>query len=112
MEARTNEQLSFLHPEGAVRHKARGLGVPVQAFSIRPSDNDSSIVSARLGEKIPEDLVLYCGRHDYRTRVLKNTGNLATVMKTMGHTDVKTAMQYKYPELEIVRAALVNRYST
>ena len=45
MEARTNEQSSFLHPEGAVRHKARGLGVPVQAFSIRPSDNDSSIVS-------------------------------------------------------------------
>jgi len=34
------------------------------------------------------------------------TGNLAAVMKTMGHKDVKTAMQYQHPELEIVCAAL------
>jgi hypothetical protein len=37
---------------------------------------------------------------------LKETGNLAAVMKTMGHKDVKTAMQYQHPELEIVRQAL------
>jgi len=55
-------------------------------------------------------LVLYCGRHDYGTRVLKATWNLAAVMNTMGHKDVKTAMQYQHPELEIVRAAL-NRAS-
>ncbi len=55
---------------------------------------------------LPQDLVLYCSRHDYGTRVLKNTGNLAAVMKTTGHRDVKTAMQYQHPELEIVRAAL------
>ena len=46
--------------------------------------------------------ILYCGRHDYGTRILKRTGNLAAVMRTMGHKDVKTA----HPELEIVRAAL------
>jgi hypothetical protein len=34
------------------------------------------------------------------------TGNLAAVMKTMGHRDGKTAMHYQHPELEIVRAAL------
>jgi len=34
------------------------------------------------------------------------TGNLAAVMRTMGHHDVKTAMHYQHPELEIVRAAL------
>jgi hypothetical protein len=51
-------------------------------------------------------LVLYCGRYDYGTRVLKQTGNLAAVMKTMGHKDVKKAMQYQHPGLEIVRAAL------
>jgi hypothetical protein len=34
------------------------------------------------------------------------TGNLAVVMRTMGHKDVKTAMQYQHPEPEIVRAAL------
>jgi site-specific recombinase XerC len=45
-------------------------------------------------------------RHDYGTRILKRTGNLAAVMRAMGHKDVKTAMQYQHPELEIVRAAL------
>ena len=33
-------------------------------------------------------------------------GNLAAVMRTMGHRDVKTAMHYQHTELEIVRAAL------
>ena len=61
---------------------------------------------ARAVAGLPEGLVLYCGRHDYGTRVLKKTGNLAAVMRTMGHKDVKTAMQYQHPELEIVRAAL------
>jgi integrase len=61
---------------------------------------------ARRKAGLPEDLVLYCGRHDYGTRILKRTGNLAAVMRTMGHKDVKTAMQYQHPELEIVRAAL------
>jgi len=61
---------------------------------------------ARAKVGLPEELVLYCSRHDYGTRVLTNTGNLAAVMETMGHKDVKTAMQYQHPELEIVRAAL------
>jgi site-specific recombinase XerD len=61
---------------------------------------------ARTKAGLSESLVLYCGRHDYGTRVLKETGNLAAVMKTMGHKDVKTAMQYQHPELEIVRQAL------
>ena len=61
---------------------------------------------ARRKAGLPEDLVLYCGRHDFGTRILKRTGNLAAVMRTMGHKDVKTAMQYQHPELEIVRAAL------
>jgi integrase len=55
---------------------------------------------------LPKDLVLYCGRHDFGTRVLQETGNLAAVMKTMGHKDVRTAMRYQHPELEIVREAL------
>ena len=61
---------------------------------------------ARKNAGLPEALVLSCGLHDYGTRILKQTGNLAAVMKTMGHKDVKTAMQYQHPELEIVRAAL------
>jgi len=50
--------------------------------------------------------LLYCVRHDYGTRVLMRTGNLAAVLRTIGHGDVKTAMHYQHPELEIVRAAL------
>jgi len=61
---------------------------------------------ARNKAGVPKELVLYCARHDYGTRVLMRTGNLAAVMRTMGHRDVKTAMNYQHPELEIVRAAL------
>src|SRR5437764_8345135 len=61
---------------------------------------------ARNKAALPKELVLYCARHDYGTRVLMRTGNLAAVMKTMGHRDVKTAMHYQHPELEVVRAAL------
>ena len=58
---------------------------------------------ARRKAQLSEELGLYCARHDYGTRVLTNTGNLAAVMKTMGHKDVRAAMQYQLPELEIVR---------
>lgn len=61
---------------------------------------------ARQQAGLPKDLVLYCARHDYGTRVLMRTGNLAAVMRTMGHRDVRTAMHYQHPELEVVRAAL------
>lgn len=61
---------------------------------------------ARNEAALPKELVLCCARHDYGTRALTRTGNLAAVMKTMGHRDVKTAMHYQHPELEIVRALL------
>jgi site-specific recombinase XerC len=61
---------------------------------------------ARIEAGLPKDLVLYCVRHDYGTRILMRTGDLAAIMKTMGHRDVKAAMHYQRPELEVVRAAL------
>jgi len=61
---------------------------------------------ARNEAGLPNELVLYCARHDFGTRVLTRTGNLAAVMRTMGHRDVRTAMHYQHPELEVVRAAL------
>ena len=61
---------------------------------------------ARTKAGLSQDLVLYCGRHDFGTRVLKKTGNLKLVMQTMGQKDVKTAMKYQHPELDIVRTAL------
>jgi integrase len=62
--------------------------------------------SARKAAGLPANLVLYCGRHDYGTRILSATGNLAAVMETMGHRSFQSAMKYQHPDLEVVRAAL------
>ena len=35
--------------------------------------------------------------------MLKKTGNLKLVMQSMGQVDVKTAMKYQHPELDIVQ---------
>jgi integrase len=61
---------------------------------------------ARREAGLPEKLVLYCGRHDYGTRVLQGTGNLAVVMRAVGHGSPSMAMKYQHPELEQVRRAL------
>jgi hypothetical protein len=37
-------------------------------------EHGKRILLAREKATLPEDLVLYCGRHDYGTRVLSNTG--------------------------------------
>jgi hypothetical protein len=47
----------------------------------------------------------------FDTYALSRTGNLAAVMKTMGHRDVKTAMQYQHPEPESVRVVINDRNS-
>ncbi|HEY2234787.1 MAG TPA: tyrosine-type recombinase/integrase [Candidatus Angelobacter sp.] len=51
-------------------------------------------------------MVLYSSRYDFGIRMLRKTGNLAAVMKVMGHKNVRTAMRYQHPELDIVRNAL------
>jgi integrase len=61
---------------------------------------------ARAKGGLPKNLVLYCGRHDFGTVITARTGNLKAVMKVMGHRDIKTAMRYQHPEVDIVRAAL------
>lgn len=61
---------------------------------------------ARTKAGLPENLVLYCGRHDFGTVMMARTGNLKAVMNVMGHKDVKTAHKYQHPELDIIRAAL------
>jgi len=63
---------------------------------------------AREKAGLPKNLVLYCGRHNFGTinMITARTGNLKAVMKVMGHKDLKAAMRYQHPELDIVRAAL------
>jgi integrase len=67
---------------------------------------DRKFREARCEAGLPEKLVLYCGRHDFGTRVLQGTGNLAVVMRAMGHGSPSTAMKYQHPELEQVRRVL------
>lgn len=67
-------------------------------------------VEARKAAGLPENLVLYCARHDFGSYVMRKTGNLKAVMDTMGHADVKIAMQYQHPELDIVREAINSRH--
>jgi len=68
-------------------------------------------IKARRTAGLPEDLVLYCARHDFGTYVLSRTGNLKAVMDAMGHSDVKIAMTYQHPGLEIVRDAINSRHT-
>ncbi len=65
-----------------------------------------SFREARCEGGLPEKLALYCGRHDFGTRVLQGTGNLAVVMRAIGHGSPSTAMKYQHPELEQVRRVL------
>jgi len=58
---------------------------------------------------LPESLVLYCARHTFGTAAYEATGNLAMVMKVMGHTDVRTSMRYQHPGLEPIREAIDQR---
>jgi integrase len=64
---------------------------------------------ARRAAGLREDLVLYCARHTFGTAVYEATGNLAMVMKVMGHTDARTAMHYQHPVLDPVREAIDQR---
>src|SRR5437879_9267219 len=59
---------------------------------------------ARSEAGLPKELVLYCARHDYGTRILTRTGNLAAVMRTMGHRDVKTAAKFPVRVRILVRS--------
>src|SRR5262249_21391558 len=66
-------------------------------------------VKARKKAGLPEDLVLYCARHDFGTYMFQKAGNIAAVINSMGHSEVKTAMRYQRPELNVVRDAIYSR---
>jgi hypothetical protein len=57
-------------------------------------------------QKVKGSVVLYCGRHDFGTDLLRRTGNLALVMRIMRQKSLKAAMAYQHPELEQVRLVL------
>jgi integrase len=79
-----------------------------------PSDSEAGHLTtvakafqkARKDAGLPSDIVLYCGRHTFGTKLLANTGNLSLVMRAMGHSSAQTAMIYQHPDLEMVRTVM------
>ncbi|MFL6314983.1 MAG: tyrosine-type recombinase/integrase [Terriglobales bacterium] len=67
---------------------------------------DKQFREVRKAAGLPKNLVLYSARHDFGTRVLQKTGNLAAVMRVMGHSDPRIAMHYQHPDLEVIRQGL------
>ena len=65
-----------------------------------------AFTAARRKAGVGRDIVLYSARHTFATRVLAATGNLAVLMKAMGHASPRTAMIYQHPGLEAVRQAI------
>jgi integrase len=58
---------------------------------------------ARETAGLSKELVLYCARHTFATKVMGATGDLSLVMRALGHANAQTAMIYQHPSLETVR---------
>jgi len=100
----SNRVLDLLMVRCAGRQE--GWVFPAASASGHITTIDKQFRKARADAGLPEGLKLYCGRHDFGTEMLQRTGNLALVMRVMGQTSTKAAMQYQHPDLEHIRAAL------
>ncbi len=65
--------------------------------------------STRKAIGLDSSVKLYCCRHTFATDALERTGNLAALMKALGHADAQTAMKYQHPGLEQIRIAVDER---
>jgi integrase/recombinase XerD len=63
---------------------------------------------AREAAGLDKKVVLYLARHMFGTTFLKGGGDLATLMKIMGHTDIKTTAKYLHANNEGA-ADVINR---
>ena len=76
------------------------MGISIQPCRLwAPAFNRSPVSRGAAASRSSERTGPLFARHDYGTRVLMRTGNLAAVMRPMGHRDVKTAIHYQHPEL-------------
>ncbi len=54
---------------------------------------------ARKAAGFGKSVVSYCGRHEFGTTYIENGGDSFTLMKIMGHTDIRTTQRYVHPNL-------------
>jgi site-specific recombinase XerD len=83
-----------------------GLPIAIKGQAYWRGLRKSAVGQGRRAAGPPEDITLYCARHDFGSYLLSKTGNLKAMMDTMGHADVKSAMTYQHPEMELVRASI------
>jgi integrase len=86
--------------------RREGWVFPAKSAAGHLTTPDKQFRAARKAAGLPKNLVLYSARHDFGTRVLQKTGNLAAVMRVMGHSDPRIAMLYQHPDLELIRQGL------
>ena len=61
---------------------------------------------AREAAGLSKEIKLYSARHTFATKVMGATGDLALVMRVLGHTNAQTAMIYQHPSFERVRVVV------
>lgn len=83
-----------------------------KAGHVHPNTLSHWFTAARRNAGLPDSIVLYSARHTFATDALQGTGNVAAVMKAMGHTDVRMLMRYQNPGDEQVREAINKRNGT
>jgi hypothetical protein len=116
-----------------MRHLGRFAIMSLVLFSAalaRPEDSSLSVVLANDNHPPAGEVAAYSSsaQHDHSmemgglvlgitvlpgatpTPLLQKTGNIAAVMNSMGHSDVRTAMTYQHPELNVVRDAINSRH--
>jgi integrase len=59
--------------------------------------------------ELPDELVMYCGRHTYGTGVIEETGDPYLVSSTMGHADLRATRPYMHPQLNRAKEAIDRR---
>ena len=94
----------------ALSLRLKGVGsiwvFPAESRSGHLTTVAKAFATVREQAGLPKILVLYCARHTFATHALEATGNLAAVMKALGHSNAQTAMIYQHPGLEAIRFAV------
>jgi len=92
-----------------VRGQKDGWVFPSESKSGHLTTVKKAFLTARKKAGISPLIVLYSARHTFATHTLAATGNLAVLMRAMGHSSAQTAMIYQHPSLELVREATDQR---
>ncbi len=109
LQALPPKALHRLPPSSTIEEAAVGLTgwvFPARSKSGHLTTVGLSWQAARKAAGLPSSVVLYSARHTFATHALAATGNLAAVMKAMGHSSAQTAMIYQHPGLEAIRKAM------